>query len=281
MKTERLKATLILLILSGFVLMGQSIKTHQMPAPGMKAKYADREGVKLTQLSVRHNSITDVDDWFMNHDLRLPRIYLSDNYRKHNEITDYAIPFFGFRFPENHTLDCVIFGNEGNIYLLADSKTYNDNSIVIITDKENRELHRIDFSEYLFPSTNVNPHYPMGVKWAMIEKNILYISNYHRGYAENTGGLNGFITAIDLATYEMLWRSESLISNSTNFEIVGDVIISGYGFTAEPDFIYLIDKRTGRKISTTKVATAVEYIIRKGDNLYVRTYDRDYIFKIN
>ena len=58
------------------------------------------------------------------------------------------------------------------------------------------------------------------------------------------------------------------------------MIICGYGFTNEPDYLYLINKNTGDLLQQIKLNTAPEYIIRKQDQLYVRTYDTDYIFEI-
>jgi hypothetical protein len=77
-----------------------------------------------------------------------------------------------------------------------------------------------------------------------------------------------------------LWRSQPLVCNANNFVIINDVIICGYGFTAEPDFLYLIDKTTGEILQQIKVKTAPEYLIQKDNKLYVRTYDRDYLFEV-
>jgi glucose dehydrogenase len=92
--------------------------------------------------------------------------------------------------------------------------------------------------------------------------------------------MNGYITAIDTDTNQVVWRSQPQVCNARNFLIVDGVIICGYGFTAEPDFIYILDKNSGKILQQIPVATAVDYLIKKDDKLYVRTYDTNYIFEI-
>ena len=118
------------------------------------------------------------------------------------------------------------------------------------------------------------------LKWAEVEDGILYVSTAHRTYAESSAGLNAYITAIDLETLGILWRSRPLVSNSENFIIEGDMIITGYGFTAEEDFIYLLNRLTGEVMRTYDVPSAPEYLYKEEDMLYVRCYNSDCIFEI-
>jgi hypothetical protein len=167
----------------------------------------------------------------------------------------------------------------GNIYLYGTSHL--DVRYMVITDsQDSKVLHFLDFGNYLGVGKTGFDDWLMSIRWAAIEDNILYVSNTHPTYAETTNGINAFITAIDLSDYQALWRSDYLVSNAYNFEIIGDNIVCGYGFTNEPDFIYILDKYTGKKLHTIKVATGPDYIIRKDDKLYVRTYNRDYLFGI-
>ncbi len=118
------------------------------------------------------------------------------------------------------------------------------------------------------------------VIWALERDGVLYVSNGHRTYAAESQGKNAYLTAIDLKTGEILWRSRPLVSNARNFEIVGDVIVAGYGFTREPDFLHLIDRKTGQVIAKHPLKTGPDYILEKGGKLYVRAYDTDYVFEI-
>lgn len=116
------------------------------------------------------------------------------------------------------------------------------------------------------------------LKWAEVKNGILYVSNAHRTYAASSGGSNGFLTAIELSTLEVIWRSSPLVANSENFVLLDDVIITGYGFTAEDDFVYLLDRNTGEILQEVPVPSAPEYFSVSGDSLMVRCYDTDCLF---
>ena len=79
----------------------------------------------------------------------------------------------------------------------------------------------------------------------------------------------------------ILWRTDALVCNSRDFVIYNDVIICGYGFTSEPDFLYQIDINTGKVISEIPLNSMADYIVLKDNKVYVRCYDTDYVFEIN
>lgn len=118
------------------------------------------------------------------------------------------------------------------------------------------------------------------LQWAVVENSVLYVSTAHRTYADCSGGQNAYITAIDLGSQEILWRSRSLVSNSENFIITGDTIVTGYGFSAERDYIYLLNRLTGQVMETYSVPSAPEYMYMSGDRLYVRCYDCDRVYRV-
>lgn len=118
------------------------------------------------------------------------------------------------------------------------------------------------------------------LRWAEVRDGILYVSNAHRTYAESSGGFNAYLTAIDLETLEILWRSEPLVANAENFLLVGDTIISGYGFTAEDDYVHLLNRLTGQVVESIAVPSAPEYLCLEGDRLFVRCYDTDLVFSV-
>jgi hypothetical protein len=70
------------------------------------------------------------------------------------------------------------------------------------------------------------------------------------------------------------------VCNSYNFLVRGDYIITGYGFTAEPDYLYVLDRRTGKTLSRIRLRTGPSYVIEKAGKLYVRTYDTNYVFEL-
>ncbi|NJN23395.1 MAG: hypothetical protein HC810_01980 [Acaryochloridaceae cyanobacterium RL_2_7] len=109
-------------------------------------------------------------------------------------------------------------------------------------------LYGLDFQNYQFAPDN-DPadidFVDQRINWAEQEGNILYISHGHNTYARSSRGMNAYLTAIDLKSKQALWTSQSLVSNASNFLMFEDFILTGYGFTDEPDFLYLIRKDTG------------------------------------
>jgi len=65
------------------------------------------------------------------------------------------------------------------------------------------------------------------------------------------------------------------------FVVSRNLIVAGYGFTAESDFLYLLDRRTGKVLDRLAMPTAPEVIKLRGNKLHVRTYDHDVVARIN
>jgi hypothetical protein len=118
------------------------------------------------------------------------------------------------------------------------------------------------------------------IRWAEFRDGVLYVSHAHRTYAASSGGLNGYITALDLETLGILWRSEPLVSNSENFVLSGDYIVTGYGFTDEEDFLCVLDRRTGETVERIGVPSAPEYLHVQDGHLLVCCYSRSLVFDI-
>jgi outer membrane protein assembly factor BamB len=65
-----------------------------------------------------------------------------------------------------------------------------------------------------------------------------------------------------------------------NFLVKGDVIFCGYGFTAEDDYLYQLDKNTGEVIDRLPLKKMPDLMAEKDDKLYVHTYSYDYVIEI-
>ena len=229
--------------------------------------------IKLKQIKATSNNIIDTQDWFLQNNLpNLEETKLRDTRPPDHLPSSY----------QNYMLTDLI--DSGEYSLLVYGKNFASNAFLFIWSKEKNEFTQ----GYNFETYNYSPTYvkldkefiEQQITWATIENNILYISHTHMTYAASSHNMNAYITAIDLNTNEILWRSKPLVSNSRNFVIHGDFIITGYGFTAEPDFLFILDKWTGKVINTIKLKSGPEYIIEKDNQLFVRTYDMDYIYDI-
>ncbi len=118
------------------------------------------------------------------------------------------------------------------------------------------------------------------VVWAREASGTLYVENAHWTYARSSYGRNAYITAIDLKTKNAIWRSPALVSNANTFVVAGDYLVTGYGFTAEPDYLYLLVRRNGHVVERLRLPSAPERISRRGDKIFVRTYDHDVVVKL-
>ena len=125
-------------------------------------------------------------------------------------------------------------------------------------------------------------HYPTD-KWyvngnnAYLKDGIFYGASVANGFAQpNTC----FMFAYDLENEKLLWRSADQSYNSMNFVVEGDVLICGYGFTAEPDYLYQINRNTGEIIDRLLLKKMPDLIVEQDGKLYVHTYSYNYVIEI-
>ena len=206
--------------------------------------------IKLELVYETANAITDLDVWETSNGIYAPRLPYTDDRRLYS--------FDGIHFFEATNL--WISDISGKVYCL------DMNEFSMLPDKTFEEND---------PFTNDRGY----VNFAKIIDHILYVSTGHRNYTENNPS-TGYITAINLENGEVLWKSAPQVSNAYNFEIVGDVIICGYGFSSEDDHLYLLNRYNGQIIEQIPVKSMAEYIVAKDSTLYVRTYNRNYEFSI-
>ena len=109
---------------------------------------------------------------------------------------------------------------------------------------------------------------------AYLEDGIFYGASVRNGYAQSN---TCFMFAYDLENDKLLWRSADQTYNSMNFVVKGDVILCGYGFTAEPDYLYQINRNTGEVIDRLSLKKAPDLIIEQDGKLYVHTYSYNYV----
>jgi hypothetical protein len=119
------------------------------------------------------------------------------------------------------------------------------------------------------------------VLWARLAGGVLYVENAHPTYAKSSFGRNAYISAIDPAGRRLLWRSPALVANAADFVLLNDTIVSGYGFTAEPDYLYAIDRATGRVKGRLLLPSAPQTIARHGNMLTVVTYDHRLTIRVD
>lgn len=216
----------------------QFVETEENAVPYMLSLVLEQE-----------NNVSEVLDWFGKNNLSLPMLGSEwDAYIELNE--QIGIDF----------ADEIVFYDENYIY------QWTENHLNIYDIQTELQIYQINYE--------LDRWYLMG-NCAYLENDILYLGSISRNYASPN---SSFLIAYDLKNEQLIWRSEDQTFNSMNFIVKDDVIFCGYGFTDEADYLYQIDKNTGKVISKTKLKKMPDLLAEKDGELYVHTYSYDYRF---
>ena len=112
---------------------------------------------------------------------------------------------------------------------------------------------------------------------ACLKDGIFYGASVTNGYAQPD---TCFMFAYDLENDKLLWRSADQTCNSMNFIVKDDVIICGYGFTSENDYLYQLDLHTGEVLSRLTLKKQPDLLVYQDNTLYVHTYSYNYTIEI-
>ena len=212
---------------------------------------ADAEHISLRKMTEDRSSWLDTGRWASENGFEIARMPYSD---------------------ENYTYEAtspVEYDYMYNELLIYDRKTeellYDLDLYTLINGPDDEEGRVSETTQY--------------IRWAQLYDGVIYVSVGHNGYAF-VEPRSSYIVAIDADTLGTIWRSDALVSNALNFKIVDDTIICGYGFTAEDDYIYLLDRYTGETEDRIKVRTGPDQFEVVGSTLYAATYDTAYTFSI-
>ncbi len=155
--------------------------------------------------------------------------------------------------------------------------------IIIVITRNGTAITELEFTEYLY-APDMNEEYRDYVDErildAKVRDGILYVAISHPTYSAFAPS-NAYMMAISLEDYSVIWKSEPLVCNSYNFEVVDDVIFCGYGFTEEDDYLYQVDRLTGAVLDKYKLMSKPDYIIYKDGKLYIRTYNTNYVMEVS
>jgi hypothetical protein len=105
----------------------------------------------------------------------------------------------------------------------------------------------------------------------------LYLNEGCQSYAREAGGACSSLLRVDPAAGTVDWRTPPLTSNDVLI-VVGPYVVAGYGFTAEADSLFLIDRATGRILDRQPLDIAHNYLEMVGDDLVVVTENQVYVF---
>ncbi len=234
-----------------------AVKAAVVPNPSWKSfsngayKDVDREYISLKKTSEEKTDWLDTEKWAARNGFELRLMPYSDGEYYYEP---YAPVDFGYMYNSLRIFDV----DNGDLL-------YDLDLVTLINGPDEKTGKTAAVTEY--------------IRWARMYEGLLYIAAGHNTYASSESE-SSYMIAIDPEKHEAVWRSDPLVSNALNFEIVDDTIICGYGFTAEDDFIYLLDRYDGRTVDRIKVNSGPDQFEVAGDTLYVATYNTAYTFRI-
>lgn len=165
--------------------------------------------------------------------------------------------------------------HETDLYETSSETAFEAVPKTVILDFE--EIGECHTDALLYDVTIPIDHWYVNGNNAYLENGILYAGSVQNSYAYPD---TCFLFTYDLINEKLLWRSADQTYNSMNFLVKGDVILCGYGFTEEKDYLYQINKKTGEVIAQTELKKMPDLIVEQDGKLYVHTYSYDYILEI-
>lgn len=250
---------------------------------------ACQDGIVLDQVLCQSNSISDPERWFQENELFLPsfRSFFTESLKEHwreqaSEQAQWVYESTSGYMPNS-------FYDDQYFYMVSetDRSVESAGSLSLqLYDLQTRNLTMVlnldDFSYAEGYEPEPDQEYDFvrqSVFWAQSEGDILYLTIGHSTYAADCPN-TGYLLAVDLSSGEVLWKTHEQVANARDFVVLEDAIITGYGFTDEADLLYIIDKGTGIVENCLRLCTAPDYLVKKNGQLYVHTYDTDYVFQI-
>jgi hypothetical protein len=252
------------------------VKKTSFPFQAKGIKDASKVKVRLKQVAAVKNGITDDEEWFHKNILPHPPEAVEEDFRYVPAETRWGILKF-FRSSDDGRHIAIYEkarvrpeAKEEKGFSAIYDKSYNYSVVVFSADYSPEKL--ILLEDIYSGILKMNNAHFVG--------NTLYLDCNYNGYASLAKKKTGYLAALDVKTGQVLWTTKALTSGYRGFLVYKDVIFTGYGFTEEPDFLFVINRHTGKVLQKLKLKSAHSFIIVKAGKLYVRTYDHDHLFTI-
>jgi hypothetical protein len=246
----------------------------RLPAPPLSESTrhaAPAPTARLEQVSQQRNQIVDVDAWYR--DQALTQLARELDEPKRDELESRGVP----RDIEG-TLAARVLVHEDHEAVLYDAPEQRGRYLVLV--RADQLYGPYDFASYRDPPQGEGELTAMETRWAALQGETLFVSHAHLTYAKSSGGHNAYVTALSAGDGTLLWRSRPLVANAEECALWETTLICGYGFTAEPDFVHVLDANSGKVTQQLPVRSGPEHILRQGTRVFVRTYDTNYEFDL-
>jgi|GEM_PF-3281233 len=220
----------------------------------------------LTLYHKEPNQIVDEEDWFDQHGFDYPEAIAL----LHSNIPP-STEFGALKFLRQHGKQ--YFAVYETVFMLNNAKDiYNEGHrytlVVFHAEIDSFVAFNLD---QLFPDI-------LEMCWFEAVGGLVYFNAAYNGYADIRDNKTGYLYCLDTQKREIIWATNSLTSSYRGFTVYKDHIVTGYGFTAEPDFLYVVDRFSGVTKQTIPIKTAHEHIIMNNEKCYVRTYNMNYVY---
>ena len=177
---------------------------------------------------------------------------------------------WAYEWYERENLSLPMIGNDWNqFYDESYEYQWNDEELYIYEKETGNCLYVLQYPTDRWYTNGNN---------AYLKDGIFYGSSVLNGYAQPD---SCFMFAYDLENDKLLWRSADQSYNSMNFVVKGDIIICGYGFTSEDDYLYQINRNTGEIVDRLKLKKKPDLLVEQDGKLYVHTYSYDYVIEMD
>ncbi len=267
------------LCLSALLLAGPGeIDPQVIAAPGFPYRAKDASctgnGLRLKQVTKKKNQITDDHAWYADNDLLRPTGAMDPGWdavpieTEWGRLNIYRENGAGLAVGIYVKMGQRVEAKEEEGFSSIYDKVFDYTAVVFDAKKAPRAAYHL---AAFHPGILKMGH-------AALVGDILYFDANYNGYASIAKEKTGYLSALDLSDGRVLWTTKNLTASWRGFIVHDDVIVAGYGFTAEPDFLYVVDRHCGKILQKVRLKTAHEVLIPRGDRLYVRTYDHDYVF---
>jgi hypothetical protein len=279
---------------------------------------------RLVKQSEKPNRIINDEEWFAEHELRLPQYFIEPphgtlwapallspplavelksqfvfvEYSPSRRYLEATLPL---EVPPAYGSLALTLAIDSNPYLVA---FYGDH-VVVVFDEAKKVTAAFDLVNLSFAPASVTKQVKVGevrlttpegtrqgsllheapsidlkLRYALAADGVLYVEHMHNGYTKDAKGQTGYLTAFDLATGDLLWRSAPQVCNVDNFLVLRGGLVCGYGFTAEPRWLTVIDRATGVTKQKTQISTTPDNFVPKHGAIYVRGYRSDFVFGV-
>lgn len=223
----------------------------------------------LVLVSESRNAIADDAEWLARHGLALPEYEVPNPMRGDPGTLPPTIPpTFG-----KYLLVQAIHQDGFNILFYGPD--YAGGRFVAVQREDTAEIVALfDFEAYA-RAPGQRQLVEQRATWAVLAGSVLLVSHAQGTYARGAAGDHAYVTALDVDSGELLWRSAPQVAGAADFLVHRGHVLTGYG-----EHLFVLDAATGKTLGKTRVKSGPDYLFLQAGKLLVRCYDTDYVFEL-